>query len=110
MLTYPASTAALEAPIAAFNLSAISLINLKLSALCNPLPPDITILAVLSSGLSDLDSSRSINSVLFSDESKFIASTTPEPPSLAITSNEVGRIVITFLLSFYLTVASAFPA
>ena len=35
-------------------MSAIAVINLKLSPLAIPLPPEITILAVPSSGLSDL--------------------------------------------------------
>ena len=88
----------------------MSLINLKFSALCSPLPPDTTILAVLNSGLSDFDSSRSINSTLLSPISRFICSTIPEPPSFATTSNDVGRTVITFFVSFDLTVARAFPA
>ena len=88
----------------------MSLINLKLSALCKPLPPDTTILAVLNSGLSDFDSSLSINSVWLSTNSEFIVSTIPDPPSLATTSNEVGLTVITFLVSEDFTVASALPA
>ena len=60
-MIYPASTAALEAPIAAFNLSATSVISLKFSPLCKPLPPEITILAVPNSGLSDLISSLFTN-------------------------------------------------
>ena len=47
--------------MAAFNLSAISVINLKFSPFCIPLPPETTTLAVPSSGLSDFTSSLLIN-------------------------------------------------
>ena len=53
--TKPASTAALLAPIAAPSLSAMPSSSLKFSPFCIPLPPDMTILALVSSGLSDFD-------------------------------------------------------
>src|SRR5947208_855231 len=61
--TKPASTAALEAPTAAPNTSANSSINLNFSALCNPRPPDTTILADPKSGRADLLNSCLTNSV-----------------------------------------------
>lgn len=52
--TNPASTAAREAPTAAFSLSASSYSILKFSPLFMPRPPEITRLALVSSGRSDL--------------------------------------------------------
>ena len=96
--------------IAALSLSAISLINLKFSPFCIPLPPEITILAVPSSGLSDLTSSffRNLVDELASAGSDFVISA--DPPLLSAGSNDVGLIVTHFFLSLLLTVAKAFPA
>ena len=107
---YPASTAARDAPIAAFSLSAIAVINLKLSPLPIPLPPEITTLAVPSSGLSDFTSSLFINLVK-SETSAFSAFTiSAVPPVVEAGSKDVGRIVIHFFVSVLFTVANAFPA
>ena len=91
-------------------MSAIAVINLKLSPLPIPLPPDITTLAVPSSGLSDLTSSLLINlvRVVASDFSAFTISA--EPPLVGAGSNDVGLIVIHFFASVLFTVANAFPA
>ena len=106
----PASTAALDAPIAAFNLSAIAVMSLKFSPLCIPLPPEITILAVPSSGLSDLISSFLTNFV-FWDGSVFSPLTiSADPPEVGAGSNDVGLMVTHFFLSVLLTVANALPA
>ena len=107
---YPASTAALEAPIAAFNLSAIALISLKFSPLCIPLPPEITILAVPNSGLSDLTASLLINLLNVVASAASIFTISADPPDVGAGSNEVGLIVMHFLLSVLFTVANAFPA
>src|SRR6185436_12291703 len=56
--TNPASTAAREAPIAAFSLSASGSRILKFSPEPMPRPPDTTIFAAVSSGRSDLETSR----------------------------------------------------
>ena len=107
---YPASTAARDAPIAAFNLSAIAFISLKFSPLCIPLPPEITTRAVPSSGLSDLLSSLLINFEIFGTSTASIFSIGADPPEVGAGSNDVGLIVIHFFLSLLLTVANAFPA
>ena len=86
-------------PIAAFNLSAIEVINLKLSPLCIPLPPDTTILAVPSSGLSDLISSLLTNFVNENSSPASAVSIGAEPPELSHGSKEVGLIVIHFFAS-----------
>ena len=68
MGTNPASTAALDAPNAAPNLSATPSRRTKFSPDCIPLPPDTITLAEVSSGLSDLVSSSDMcsDSFLFS--------------------------------------------
>ena len=58
----PASTAALEAPTAASSLSASCSIRAKFSLEPRPLPPDTIRSAVVSSGRSDSDSCKEINS------------------------------------------------
>jgi hypothetical protein len=83
---------------------------LKFSPFCIPLPPEITILAVPSSGLSDLTSSFFRNLVFENSSPASIFSIGAEPPELSQGSNEVGLIVTHFLLSLLLTVAKAFPA
>ena len=98
-MIYPASTAALEAPIAAFNLSATSVISLKFSPLCKPLPPEITILAVPNSGLSDLISSLLINLVFSVRSAASIFSISADPPVVSAASNDVGLIVTHFFSS-----------
>ena len=110
MLIYPASTAALEAPTAAFNLSAIALINLKLSPLPRPLPPEITILAFPSSGLSDFVSSLLTNFDKFGMSMLSTFSISADPPVVVAGSKDVGLIVIHFFESLLFTVANAFPA
>lgn len=65
--TKPASTAALEAPIAAFpKTSANYSNNLKFSPFFKPLPPETTILAADNSGLSLLTNSSETKVVKFS--------------------------------------------
>ena len=63
---YPESTAALDAPTAAFSLSAKSYNSLKFSEFSNPRPPETTTLALPNSGLSDLETSLLTNMVLTS--------------------------------------------
>ena len=60
----PASTAALEAPIAQFylpNVSAISCSNLKFSLLFSALPPLTTYFADVKSAISDFETMFSMN-------------------------------------------------
>ena len=99
---YPASTAARDAPTAAFNLSAISFMSLKFSPLSNPLPPETTILAVPSSGLSDFVSSLFTNLEKFGISTASTFSICAEPPVLGAGSNEVGLIVTHLFLSLLL--------
>ena len=99
-----------DRPIAAPSLSATSVINLKLSPLCIPLPPETTILAVPSSGLSDLISSLLINYVFLKSSPASPFSIVAVPPELSQGSKDVGLIVTHFLASFVFTVAKAFPA
>ena len=75
-----------------------------------PLPPETTTLAVTSSGLSDLISSLFINLVCENSSLGSPFSIGAYPPELSQVSNEVGLMVIHFLLSFVFTVAKAFPA
>lgn len=64
---YPASTAAREAPTAAFpKASASPEMTEKFYLLLTPLPPDTTILAVVSSGLLESDESSLTKLVLIS--------------------------------------------
>tara|TARA_B100000131_G_scaffold77058_1_gene73613 strand:- start:583 stop:858 length:276 start_codon:yes stop_codon:yes gene_type:complete len=91
-------------------LSAIAVINLKLSPLPIPLPPDITTLAVPSSGLSDLTSSLLINFILVFVSPPSALTISAEPPEVTAGSKDVGLIVIHFLESVLFTVANAFPA
>ena len=91
-------------------MSAISFINLKFSPLSNPLPPETTIRAVPSSGLSDLVSSLLINFEVLGISTASIFSTGAEPPDFSAASKEVGLIVIHLFLSLLFTVAKAFPA
>ena len=91
-------------------MSAISFINLKLSPLSKPLPPDTTILAVPSSGLSDFVSSLLINLEELGASTASIFSMTAEPPDFSTASKEVGLIVTHLFLSLLFTVAKAFPA
>ena len=99
---YPASTAALDAPTAALSLSAISFMSLKFSPLSNPLPPEITILAVPSSGLSDFVSSLLINLEVFGISTAATFSICAEPPVASARSKEVGLIVIHFFYHYFL--------
>ena len=96
--------------MAAFNLSATAVINLKFSPLCRPLPPEITILAVPNSGLSDFISSFFRNFVKLTSSSLFPFIISAFPPVTGAGSNDVGLIVMHFFLSFVLTVANALPA
>ncbi len=73
-------------------------------------PPEITILAVPSSGLSDLISSFLTNFVKVNSSAPSPLIISAVPPSEGAASNEVGLIVTHFFLSLLLTVAKAFPA
>jgi len=83
---------------------------LKFSPLCIPLPPDITTLAVPSSGLSDLTSSLLINFVREFSSSASHLTISAEPPEVEAGSKDVGLMVIHFLESKLFIVAKAFPA
>ena len=96
--------------MAALSLSAIPFNNAKFSALPRPLPPDITIRALPSSGRSDLFSCLLINSIFISSFLKSNFSISPSPPSFRTASKEVGLIVIILILSEDSTVAIALPA
>ena len=74
--TNPASTAAREAPTAAPSLSATSSRSAKLSPLCMPRPPEITIRAEVSSGRSDCVRSWPTNA----DRPLSPAAPRPSPP------------------------------
>ena len=108
--TKPASTAAREAPSAAFNLSASASRILKFSPDPMPRPPETTTRADTSSGRSDLLISRP--SRLDSPPSGPAAtlSTVAEPPLAGTASNPVVRTVTTLIASFDCTVANALPA
>ena len=73
--------------------------SLKFSPLSNPLPPDTTILAVPSSGLSDFVSSLFTNLEKLGTSAASTLSICAEPPVLGAGSNEVGLIVIHLFLS-----------
>ena len=68
------------------------------------------ILALVSSGRSDLANSAETNFDLPESPDPSTASTVPEPPSREAFSNAVPRTVMTSLASFDLTVAIALPA
>ena len=108
--TKPASTAAREAPIAAPNLSASGSRILKLSPEPMPRPPETMIFAAVSSGRSDLDTSRLMNEDNPLSAAAATFSTTALPPSAATASNPVVRTVMTLMASDDCTVASALPA
>ena len=55
-----------------------------------PRPPEITILAVPSSGLSDLLSSLLINLEIFGTSTESIFSICADPPEVGAGSNDVG--------------------
>ena len=105
----PASTAALEAPMAASSLSANCSIRVKFSFEPRPLPPETIRSAVVSSGRSDSDSWSEINSELDPGIEDEIVSTEAEPPSPEC-SKAVALTVITMVSSEVSTVAITFPA
>ena len=108
--TKPESTAALEAPIAAPNLSAIPFKRLKLSPFCIPLPPEITTSAAVNSGLSDTAISSFIKDEIARSLSKSTTSIGLDPPEASQASNPVVLTVITFTESVLWTVAIQLPA
>ena len=79
----------------------MSLISLKFSPLSNPLPPDTTILAVPSSGLSDFLFPLLINFDIFGTLTASIFSTCAEPPVFSAGSKEVGLIVTHFFCHYF---------
>ena len=79
------------------------------AALFMPRPPEMTILAAVSSGRSDLESSSEMNSDLNGPDAAPISSISAEPPSPTF-SKVVGRTVMTFLASEDFTVIIALPA
>mmetsp|Transcript_27787 Transcript_27787/g.31216 ORF Transcript_27787/g.31216 Transcript_27787/m.31216 type:complete len:325 (+) Transcript_27787:261-1235(+) len=91
----PASTAALEAPTAAPNLSASASRIGKLSPLLMPRPPLTTMLALPKSGRSDFDTDSPIHLAL---SNAWIESTvsTDEQSTRSALSKHVGRIDNTF--------------
>ena len=108
--TKPESTAALEAPIAAPNLSAIPSRREKFSPFCIPLPPEITISAEVNSGLSDSATSSLTKEETPRSVVSEIVSTEAVPPSLSEESKLVVLTVITFIESELCTVAIQLPA
>ncbi|KAH3667176.1 hypothetical protein OGAPHI_002825 [Ogataea philodendri] len=108
----PASTAALEAPMAAFNFSANGLMILSNSSLFfNPRPPETTTLADPRSGLSLLTISSDTNSAPFPPSTNETSSTAT---SLALPSSTGAKAELltetSTWLSLDLTVARALPA
>ena len=75
-----------------------------------PRPPDTTTLAAVSSGRSDLVSSRPIIVARPASGAGASASTAAEPPVLEAASKPVERTVMTLILSLLCTVARALPA
>ena len=107
--TKPASTAAREAPIAAPNLSAIPCNKLKFSPFCIPRPPEITTVAAVNSGRSDLVCS-SLTKLLSAESDTVLTAVIGALACSVCKSKLLARTVITFLLSSDLTVAIALPA
>jgi len=75
-----------------------------------PLPPEITILAVPNSGLSDLISSLLTNLEFLKASPASDFTISAEPPVAGAGSKDVGLIVTHFFLSLLFTVAKALPA
>ena len=96
--------------MAAPNLSAIPSNNLKLSPFCIPLPPEITIFAAVSSGLSDSDNSCLTKLTLPSKVSEESITSTVFSDSFLHGSKQVPLTVITLILSFDFSLHTAFPA
>src|SRR5210317_1727939 len=108
--TYPASTAALLAPIAAPSLSANFSRTLKFSLDPRPLPPETTISAAVNSGLSDLESSE----LIYFDNSELVAGSNGRISLSSLFNSAFSKAVvltvITLQLSLLLYVAIALPA
>ena len=75
-----------------------------------PLPPEITIPADVSSGLSEPESSDDSNSDNCELPVPFMLSIVAEPPEASAASKAVERTVISLIGSDDCTVAMAFPA
>src|ERR1700735_4018988 len=94
---YPASTAARDAPTAAPSLSATGSIYLvKFSRLCIARPPEMMILADVSSGRSDLDNSSPTQPDTPGSAAAAAASIGADPPS-PVAWKAAVRTVMTFL-------------
>ncbi|KAH3678817.1 hypothetical protein OGATHE_000086 [Ogataea polymorpha] len=108
----PASTAALEAPMAAFSFSASGVISLSNSSLfLRPRPPATTILADPRSGLSLLTSSSETNSALLPASTYGTSSTGTSRASFSSTGAKAELLTENKTwLSFDLTVKIALPA
>src|SRR6185437_3064513 len=105
-----ASTAAREAPTAAPSLSATgSMYLVKFSRLCMARPPEMMILAEVSSGRSDADNSSPTKDDSAGSLAAAAFSIGAEPPCPAAGKVEV-RTVMTFLASDDFTVWMALPA
>mmetsp|Transcript_24178 Transcript_24178/g.50231 ORF Transcript_24178/g.50231 Transcript_24178/m.50231 type:complete len:214 (+) Transcript_24178:117-758(+) len=108
--TYPASTAARDAPTAPFILSASDSSILKLSPFFMPRPPETTTAAEERSGRSEFDSDADTNAGEEGDSVKERASTGADPPVSAALSKAVGLTVTSLTSSLFLTLARALPA
>ena len=75
-----------------------------------PLPPEITIPADVSSGLSEPESSDDSNSDNWELPVPLMLSIVAEPPDALAASKAVERTVISLIGSDDCTVARAFPA
>ena len=93
--TYPASTAARDAPIAAPIASATgSKSFLKFSPDCSPRPPEITMRAEASSGRSEVVSSAFSKLDSPAAAGPLIVSTGADPPSCAEANAEIRTVRI----------------
>ena len=96
--------------MAAPSLSATGSIYLvKFSRDCMARPPEMMILAEVSSGRSDFDSSSPTNDEIAGSAAAAAVSTAAEPPA-PVAWNAAVRTVITFLASDDVTVWIALPA
>ena len=111
MATNPESTAARDAPIAAFNLSANGVNKVSnCSLLCNARPPETMTLACPNSGRSLLVKLAETNCVKLVAGMVSIFSTFALPPSTALASNAVDLKVKTNVSSVVEIVSITLPA
>lgn len=108
--TNPASTAALEAPTAAPNLSANFSNNWKLSPFFMPRPPLMTMDADDKSGRSDFDTDSPTHEAFSKGVTSSTVSTWTETGSSGACSKDVGRTDKSLTASCALTLTKTLPA